>query len=85
MELDHNTQKIKLYKIGRPGLFAFDEKDGDIYTTNWINGVSTLTKYNEETGKIQRYEESVGMFGYLHCVGNYVYGRKTGRSGRRND
>ena len=24
MELDHNTQKIKLYKIGRPGLFAFD-------------------------------------------------------------
>ena len=31
MELDHNTQKIKLYKIGRPGLFAFDEKDGDIY------------------------------------------------------
>ena len=65
MELDHNTQKIKLYKIGRPGLFAFDEKDGDIYTTNWINGVSTLTKYNEETGKIQRYEESVGMFGYL--------------------
>ena len=54
MELDHNTQKIKLYKIGRPGLFAFDEKDGDIYTTNWINGVSTLTKYNEETGKIQR-------------------------------
>ena len=42
------------------------EKDGDIYTTNWINGVSTLTKYNEETGKIQRYEESVGMFGYLH-------------------
>lgn len=62
MELDHNTQKIKLYKIGRPGLFAFDEKDGDIYTTNWINGVSTLTKCNKETGKIQRYEESVGMF-----------------------
>ena len=31
MELDHNTQKIKLYKIGRPGLFAFDEKDGDLY------------------------------------------------------
>ena len=76
MELDHNTQKIKLYKIGRPGLFAFDEKDGDIYTTNWINGVSTLTKYNEETGKIQRYEESVGMFGYLHCAGNYVYVEK---------
>ena len=85
MELDHNTQKIKLYKIGRPGLFAFDEKDGDIYTTNWINGVSTLTKYNEETGEIQRYEESVGMFGYLHCAGNYVLCRKTGRSGRRND
>ena len=76
MELDHNTQKIKLYKIGRPGLFAFDEKDGDIYTTNWINGVSTLTKYNEETGEIQRYEESVGMFGYLHCAGNYVYVEK---------
>ena len=72
----NNTQKIKLYKIGRPGLFAFDEKDGDIYTTNWINGVSTLTKYNEETGKIQRYEESVGMFGYLHCAGNYVYVEK---------
>ncbi len=70
------TQKIKLYKIGRPGLFAFDEKDGDIYTTNWINGVSTLTKYNEETGEIQRYEESVGMFGYLHCAGNYVYVEK---------
>ena len=69
-------KKIKLYKIGRPGLFAFDEKDGDIYTTNWINGVSTLTKYNEETGKIQRYEESVGMFGYLHCAGNYVYVEK---------
>ena len=76
MEFDHNTQKIKLYKIGRPGFFAFDEKDGDIYTTNWINGVSTLTKYNEETGKIQRYEESVGMFGYLHCAGNYVYVEK---------
>lgn len=30
MEIDHNTQKIKLYKIGRPGLFAFDEKDGYI-------------------------------------------------------
>ena len=54
----------------------FDEKDGDIYTTNWINGVSTLTKYNEETGEIQRYEESVGMFGYLHCAGNYVYVEK---------
>lgn len=32
MEFDHNTQKIKLYKIGRPGFFAFDEKDGDIYS-----------------------------------------------------
>lgn len=76
MEMDHTTQKIKLYKIGRPALFAFDEKDGDIYTTNWINGVSTLTKYNEETGKIQRYEESIGMFGYLNCVGDYIYVEK---------
>ena len=23
-----------------------------------------------------RYEESVGMFGYLHCAGNYVYVEK---------
>mgnify|MGYP007028810394 FL=1 len=31
MELDHNTQKIKLYKIGGRDFFVFDEKDGDIY------------------------------------------------------
>ena len=55
MEYDLKSHNIHSYEIGKPGLFAFDLTSKYLFTTNTLNGISTLSRFEKSSEEIKRY------------------------------
>lgn len=59
----------------KPGLFSFTVSSNAIYTTNMLNGLSSISKYNKKTGKLKRINtpSKVRDYDYLYACNNGIY------------
>lgn len=73
MEYDLKSHDIHTYEIGKPGLSAFDLTSKYIFTTNTLNGISTLSRYDKSSGEIKRCNTKSFSLNFIHCYKEAVF------------
>lgn len=59
----------------KPGLFSFAVSTDSIYTTNMLNGTSSISKYHKKTGKVERINtpSTVRNYNFIYSCHDGVY------------
>lgn len=75
LEYHLNDGTVTEMNLKKPGLFSFAVSSDSIYTTNMLNGTSSISKYNKKTGKVERINtpSTVRNYNFIYSCGDGVY------------
>lgn len=73
IEFNERTHHIRTYEIGKPGLFAFDVSPNYIFTTNTLNGVSTLSRCDKKSEELKVRSTKKCSLSFVHYWKGAIY------------